>query len=209
MQLKLPTVEQLHFVYEQDMKHSFPEDELRPLWSIEKMWKEGRYRPYCLFDNDEIQGECFLWPGEPGWAILDYLCVSPRARNSGLGAKMLHMIREKEPETVIFGECEAAEDAPDPAIAGRRLEFYARNGLRTAGYDTEMFGAHYKTLYLYREPVSDGQLMRQHRYIYERHFSPEKMEKYIRIPRDPDAQPGPQVSWSECEKGCERGGWDE
>ncbi len=32
-------------------------------------------------------------------------------------------------------------------MAERRLGFYARNGARTAGYDTEMFGVPYKTLY--------------------------------------------------------------
>ena len=200
MQLRLPTLEQLRTVYDQDMKKAFPETELRPLWSIEKMWREGQYRPYCLFDDDDIQGECFLWLGEPGWAILDYLCVSPRVRNGGLGAKMLHMLREKEPDMVIFGEAEAPEHAPEPQMAERRLAFYTRNGVRTAGYETEMFGAHYKTLYLADREVPDADLMRQHRYIYESHFSPSKMAQYVRIPRDPKAAPGPQVSWADCEK---------
>ena len=200
MQLRLPTLDQLRTVYDQDMKKAFPASELRPLWSIEKMWKEGQYRPYCLFDDDDIQGECFLWLGEPGWAILDYLCVSPRVRNGGLGAKMLHMIREKEPEMVIFGEAESPDHAPDPKMAERRLAFYTRNGVQVAGYDTEMFGAHYKTLYLAAGPVKDQDLMRQHRYIYESHFTPSQMAKYVRIPRDPKAAPGPQVSWADCEK---------
>ena len=200
MQLRLPTIEQLRTVYDQDMKRAFPETELRPLWSIEEMWREGQYRPYCLFDDDDIQGECFLWLAEPGWAILDYLCVSARVRNGGLGAKMLHMLREKEPDMVIFGEAEAPEHAPDPAIARRRLDFYARNGLRTAGYDTEAFGAHYKTLYLADGVVPDEDLMRQHRFLYERRLSPKKMAKYIRIPREPGSPLGPQVSWAECEK---------
>lgn len=200
MQLRLPTIEQLRTVYDQDMKRSFPESELRPLWSIEAMWKNGQYCPYCLFDDDDIQGECFLWLGNPGWAILDYLCVSRRIRNGGLGAKMLHMLQEREPDMVIFGECEAPEHAPDPEIAKRRLAFYARNGLRTAGYDTEMFGAHYKTLYMANREVTDEELMQQHRYLYESRFNPSQMAKYIRIPRDPNAAPGPQLSWAECEK---------
>ena len=54
---------------------------------------------------------------------------------------------EKEAGTVIFGESEVPELAPDPAMAKRRLGFYARNGARTAGYDTEAFGVAYKTLY--------------------------------------------------------------
>ena len=55
---------------------------------------------------------------------------------------------------VIFGESEIPCYAPDPAMAERRLGFYARNGARTAGYDTEMFGVPYKTCLLYTSPCS-------------------------------------------------------
>lgn len=197
MELRLPTPEQLRTIYSADLQESFPPEELRPLRSIEEQWEEGYYRPWCLFDGDEIVGECFLWMGEPGWAILDYLCVSPRHRCSGLGALILAKLKEREEDTVIFGECEEPEDAPDKAMAERRLGFYARNGVRTAGYDTEIFGAHYKTLYFANREVSDEELIRQHRYIYQRRFKPENYYKYVRIPRDPNAVPGPQVPWIE------------
>ena len=54
----------------------------------------------------------------------------------------------------------------------------------------------YQTLYLAEHTVSDAELMRQHRYIYQSRFSPEKYARHIRIPRDegcgaalPDAAP--------------------
>ena len=119
MELRIPSPEQLKTVYDSDMKDAFPAAELKPLAAIETMWREGRYRPYCLFDGDDIVGECFLWLGNPGWALLDYLCVSRRARNAGLGAAILAKLRETEPGTVIFGEAEAPEHAPDPTMAQR------------------------------------------------------------------------------------------
>ena len=197
MELRIPTAEQLQTVYDIDMKAAFPAAELKPLSAIRRMWREGRYKPYCLFDGDDIVGECFLWLGHPGWALLDYLCVSPKARNAGLGALILAKLREVEPGTVIFGEAEAPEHAPDPAMAKRRLGFYARNGLRTAGYDSEMFGVHYKTLYWAEEPVDDERLMEEHRFIYRNRFSPAKYARYVRIPRDPAAPPISQVPWDE------------
>ena len=78
-------------------------------------------------------------------------------------------------------------------MARRRLGFYARCGLRTAGYDTEMFGVHYKTLYLAGGPVDDAALMEEHRFVYENTFSADKYHKYVRIPFDPKAAPGPKV----------------
>ena len=197
MEMRIATAEQLQTVYDSDMKAAFPAAELKPLSAIRRMWREGRYKPYCLFDGDDIVGECFLWLGHPGWALLDYLCVSPKARNAGLGALILAKLREVEPSTVIFGEAEAPEHAPDPAMAKRRLGFYARNGLRTAGYDTEVFGVHYKTLYLADRQVAEETLMKEHDFVYRSSFEPGKYAKYVRIPYDPAKAPGEQVAWDQ------------
>lgn len=197
MELRIPTLPQLKTIYHDHLRASFPPAELKPLRAIEEMCRDGCYRPWCLFDGDELVGEGFLWLGRPGWALLDYLCVSPRRRNGGLGALLLEKLRGAEPDTVILGESEAPEDAPDREMALRRLGFYARSGARTAGYDCAMFGVHYKTLYWAEAPVDDEQLMEQHRFIYQNRFSPEKYARYVRIPWRADAAPVPQVPWDE------------
>ena len=197
MELKLPTLEQLRLVYDRDLLEAFPKAELKPLANMEKMWAQGWYKPYCLFDGEDILGEAFLWLGHPGWGLLDYLCVSPRARNGGLGAAILKELARVESDSVIFGECEVPEDAPDPEMARRRLGFYARNGLRTAGYETAMFGVHYKTLYLAREPVDDDALMAEHRFVYRNTFAPDKYDRYVSIPYDPRQGAGEKVEWQQ------------
>lgn len=197
MELKLATPEQVREIYERDLKVSFPPAELKPVKNILEMMEAGCYRPWCLFDGDEIVGECFLWLGRPGWALLDYLCVSPGRRNGGTGAALLEKMRQAEMETVILGESETPRYAPDPELAWRRLGFYARNGARTAGYDTEMFGVPYKTIYWAPEPIPDKTLMEAHRFIYQSRFSPEKYERYVCIPRDEAAEPLPRVEWNE------------
>ena len=197
LKLKLPTLEQLRKVYNTDMKESFPAAELKPLAAIEKMWREGWYKPYCLFDDDALVGVAFLWLGHPGWALLDYLCVTAGWRNDGFGSEILRLLPEMEPDIVIFGEAEAPVHAPDPAMAERRLGFYARNGLRMARYDSEVFGVHYKTLYLADREVNDEELMEEHRFVYRNSFTPEKYEKYVRIPYDPNLAPGEQIAWDQ------------
>jgi GNAT superfamily N-acetyltransferase len=198
MELRLPTPEQLKTAYDQDLRESFPPAELKPLRAIESMWGLGQYRPWCLFDDDCLVGEAFLWLGHPGWALLDYLCVSPGWRNDGFGGEMLRLLPQVEaPGTVIFAESEAPIHAPSPEMAKRRLGFYARNGCRLAGYDTDIFGVHYKTLYLADREVADGELMAEHRFVYENAFSPEKYARYIRIPRDPEAPAKFQSVWDQ------------
>ena len=197
MELRPATPEQLETVYDADLKVSFPAAELKPLRIIQRMLEDGYYRPWCLFDGAEIVGECFLWLGEPGWALLDYLCISPRCRNGGLGALMLEKMLEAEPGVVILGESEMPEYAPDPAMAQRRLGFYARNHARLAGYDTEMFGVPYKTLYWAEGKVDESALMEEHRFVYASTFAPDKFRRYVRIPFDPNGTPGERVSWQQ------------
>ena len=52
MELRIPTHEQLRIAYARDLKAAFPDAELKDLDVIERMWKAGKYRPYCLFDGD-------------------------------------------------------------------------------------------------------------------------------------------------------------
>lgn len=198
MELKLASPEQVAMAYERDLKPSFPPAELKPLANIQAMCREGCYRPWCLFDGEEIAGECFLWLGHPGWALLDYLCVAEDRRNGGMGARMLELLRQAEPEgTVILVESEAPAHAPDRLLAERRLGFYARCGLRTAGYDTDVFGINYRMLYLSAELLPDERLMEENRFIYRNCFPKEKYGRYVRIPRDPEAEPIAQVLWNE------------
>ena len=104
MELRIPTLEQLRTVYDRDLRASFPAAELKPLRNIEEMWAAGRYRPWCLFDGDDIAGEAFLWLGHSGWALLDYLCVAADRRNGGLGSVILEKLREAERGNDLRGE---------------------------------------------------------------------------------------------------------
>ena len=196
MELRIPTSEQLKTVYEQLLSPSFSVTELKPLAVMENLWQDGLYRPWCLWDNGEIVGTCFLWLGRPGWALLDYLCVSPEHRNRGTGALLLSKMLEQERGSIIFGESELPSCAPSPHLAERRLGFYARNGAKFAGYEVAVFGVSFQTIYWAEKPVADFLLMEQHRYIYQSHFSPEKFEKFIRIPRNPSEVLTP-IPWEE------------
>lgn len=195
LELKSPSPEELRIAYERDLSEAFPPQELKPLRNIQSMTRQGRYAPLCLYENGEVIGECFLWRGNAGWALLDYLCVTRSRRNDGLGSRLIASMLERYPDEVIIGESEAPEHAPNPELAARRLEFYRRNGARMAGVDTEIFGVHYKTLYWSATPRGDDEIRREHAALYRTSFTPEKYERYIKIPRDPTAGPPSPIAW--------------
>lgn len=63
MELRLPTLEQLRTVYDADLLKAFPAAELKPLRNMEELWEVDRYRPWCLFDGDEIRGRMLFVAG--------------------------------------------------------------------------------------------------------------------------------------------------
>ncbi|MCI2058297.1 MAG: hypothetical protein LKJ80_03715 [Oscillibacter sp.] len=197
MNLILPTPEQLQTAYERDLIPAFPQAELKPLRVIQTLWDRGDYLPYCLFDGARLAGECFIWKGKPGWALLDYLCVPASQRGRGVGAGMIGRLLDAQPDTVILGEAEAVRHAPDPEMAQRRLNFYRRTGVRFAGFDSEMFGMHYRIFYWAPAPVSDEALRREYEALYRRAFAADTYEKYVHVPWDPERAPGAAVPWDQ------------
>ena len=185
MELRIPSVEQLRTIYDRDLKEAFPTAELKPLRNIEKSWAEGWYKPYCLFDGDNIVGEAFLWLGHPGWALLDYLCVADGCRNSGIGASILQKLREREGDTVIFGESEDPDDAPDHDLAVRRLGFYARCGAVDTGWTEHLFDAWFRVLVLPAEGETlDAETANKELAdCYSRVMGADKWRRYVQLYR--------------------------
>ena len=197
MELRLPTEQQLKEVYQRDMKPSFPASELRPLPVICRLMRKGIYRPWCLFDRENIVGEAFVLGFAPGWALFDYLCVDASRRNDGLGSKMIAMLMEAERGNVVFGEAEIPRYAPDPDMARRRVQFYLRNGARQASYDTAIFGVPYHTLYWSERAVSDADIMAAHQKAYRDRFPPFAYRKFIQIPWDSSMGVPKKIPWEE------------
>lgn len=188
MELRLPTQAQLRLAYQRDLRGAFPPDEMRSLTTLRRLWDKGCYRPYCLFDGEDLIGQAFLLFGQPGWAMLDYLCVTAPRRGQGLGPVILRLLLETEPPgTVIFGEAESPDFAPDPALARRRLHhFYFQNGWRDGGYDSEAYSVRYRVIYLSDREVDRSSLLEAHRQVSRRIWTPRQLRRCVRVPWDPN-----------------------
>ena len=185
LEMRLPTEAQLKKAYKRDLKPSFPAAELKPLREMLAEMKRDEYRPWCLFDGDEIVGEAFVWTHVPCFALFDYLCVSQERRNGGLGSTLIQKLVESERGNVLFGEAEIPEYAPDPALAERRLAFYKRNGARQAGYDTCVFSVPYRTLFWADRPVDDAEMAAAHAACYRNSLPRPVYDRFVTIPWEP------------------------
>lgn len=201
MILRALTPEELRRAYETDLKEAFPPSELKPLRAMEDMRARGVYDPLGLFDGTgEAMGYILLWKHPDGsYILIDYLCVPSGRRNGGIGGKLLREAVGYYPrDTVFIGESEAPTGNPDAdGLILRRLGFYARNGAKTLGYDTALFGVHFKTI-CWADPMPDEkEILQKHQEIYLRQFSPERYDRYIQIPLPPGARPKPASDWIE------------
>ena len=198
MTLRDLTLQELHHLHRHELREAFPPEELKPFAAMKKLYRAGVYHPVGAWEGETLVGYALLWEApQRKYVLIDDLGVTAARRNGGLGSVILEKLREAERGNVIFGESEIPCYAPDPAMAERRLGFYARNGARTAGYDTEMFGVPYKTLYWAEGKVDESALMEEHRFVYASTFAPDKFRRYVRIPFDPNGTPGERVSWQQ------------
>lgn len=174
-------------LYEEEMKSTFPPEELKPLSSMEDMRARGCYQPLGMFDGSGVlEGYALMWTGEAEeYPLIDYLGVPAAQRGRGTGTRMLALVGEHFAHAKgILAEAEA-EESGNPAgkeLRRRRLGFYARCGFVTLPYECALFGVHYKVLMLPHGPVDADAALKEHQALYRMQFRPERLEQYIQLP---------------------------
>ena len=202
MELRRLNPEELKLAYETDLSEAFPPAELKPLHAMTGMMARGVYEALALYEGEEGPlGYVLLWKHTDGrFLLIDYLCVPASRRNAGIGAKLLHTLFDAyPPETVFIGESEAPVGDPkrDEMIL-RRLAFYRRNGAASIGYDTALFGVHFKTIAWSKGALpGEETILQKHREIYMERFAGSKHERMIQVPLAPGEEPMPVTDWVE------------
>ena len=135
-------------VYQEHMLRDFPEDELKPFASIRQMLRSGIYEPLAVWD-DTGHMVAYAWQAVlPGCknALIDYYAVLPGLRGGGVGSSVLAALAAYYAPRIgtLIIECEHPSEAPDPAIARRRIGFYLRAGARATAMESRVFGVKYQ-----------------------------------------------------------------
>lgn len=195
MELRLIDRAELAALYESDLARDFPPEELKPLAAMETLLARGRYDPLVMEDGGKRLGYAMVWTHrEKGKALLDYLGVSPAARNGGVGAEILTHLARRYPH--LCGEAEAPGGASpaEEELRRRRIGFYRRNGFRLLNYECALFGVHFNCLYRGAEE-DDGAVCAWHRQIYADYFTPAGMEAFIQLPLGEGEAVRPVMEW--------------
>lgn len=186
MTWRLLTLDEQAQIYEQQMRRDFPKAELKELATILDTSARGDGHVWGVFDGEALAAYLLMVRPE-GCAVsqLDYFAVLPAWRAAGLGAQLLAELprREGDAQAIVI-EAECPEYAPDPAMARRRLGFYARCGAQDTGWTEHLFDAWFRILVLPCPGcanVAPDEAVRQLAGCYRRSLSEEKWDRYVRF----------------------------
>ncbi|EFY08448.1 GNAT family N-acetyltransferase [Erysipelothrix rhusiopathiae] len=139
-------------IYNNFMINDFPDDELRSLHSIKRMFRDGRYSVLVMVEDDVLLAYANFITDEDGRvALLDYYAVTQARRGQGIGTLFLQKIRETLDVDGLLIESERpdkAETEEDRITRTKRIGFYEQNDSIITEYTWEAYGVIYNLLYL-------------------------------------------------------------
>ena len=193
--IKILTGEEILDIYTTHSIRHFPEDERKPVSSIQRMTAEGIYTGYGLYSHIEsgaLLGYAFFTVlPDHGGCLLDYFAVMEDYRSHGIGSLFLQYIKSSFRD--IPGFLIESEDPSEYSVRCKRLDFYERNGAVFTGIRASVFGVPYRLLFFpirnteklssetLPEPVSPETVYSNFCSIYRRMVSPEAYQTQIRI----------------------------
>ena len=169
MELKILSNELLLLWYEKFLKEDFVSDEIKPIENILTLIKNGRYEVYGVFQDDEMIAYASFWKKENiNLVLLDYLGVSKKYRNQGIGSKILALIKEMlgNMPYVVEAEIPTGSSLEEYKIRKRRIEFYERNGCKKV-YLMATCGMKWQTLVNSKNEIDQKELAKLHKELYE------------------------------------------
>lgn len=154
--MKKLTLEQTKEVYDAYIHEHFPPEEVKPFHAIERMYADGGYEAYGMYDNDTFIGYAFLCRcPDSKVVLLDYLAVLQEYRCKGYGHQMLSELRTGLCDfSYLMIETEVDEFAADETereIRKRRDHFYTDNGVIRTDIIGCVYDADYRIWYM---PIS-------------------------------------------------------
>jgi len=178
---------EIRYWYHCELSEAFLPEERKPLADILALHQAGRYELLGLFQEEALLGYATIWqqPGGAGLVLLDYLGVTARLRNRGLGGELCALLsRRYGPQGLILESEAPLPGAPEEenALRRRRIAFYARSGFVPV-YEMATCGLRWQAMLWGRAPDCLEDVMAAHRALY----GPGRTD--VKIPLGPDEVP--------------------
>lgn len=185
------TLEQVSVIYNKWIHLHFPQEEIKPLKNIQRMWEQGAYRALGMYeqtgDTQILIGYAFYaMAPDCNMLLLDYLAIVEAYQGQGMGSIFLREMRERlqkfdgiliETEDVAF-----ACDEEEVLTRQKRDAFYERNGVLCTAIRSQIYSVRFAIWNLpVSEPVTDAVCKKNLEDIYRIMVPGEKYEKFVKI----------------------------
>ncbi len=186
-ELRVLTSSQIKCLYETELIPTFPASELMPIETMMHLNDQGLYDMEGFFVGDTLLGYAMLCvDGARDYALIDYLGVLTGLRNSGMGTKLIKLVkRHYSGYRGVLAEVEApaGHSTAEDTVIMRRLGFYKRAGFVRLPYDMSLFGVRYRTLvYPAGGAIPASRVLAAHQRLYQGQFSQRCYERYVQLP---------------------------
>lgn len=184
MEFRPMTAEERARWYVGDFAEAFAQNERKPLPDIENLITQGRYELLGLFGREGLLGYAALWTQKDiPLVLLDYLGVTARRRNGGLGTEMLRLLKARHRLIVTEAELPLPGDSDEAnAMRLRRIAFYERNDF-VPSYEMATCGLRWQALLNDTKSYALPDVMFWHKALY----GPGRTD--VRIPIAPEEIP--------------------
>ncbi len=149
--------EEIIAVYRDYAPAHFPDNERKPLSTVEALYDRNAYLGLGLFHQNTIAGYAFFLTSPAlDTALLDYYAMLEDYRSLGLGSFFLQGMRDFFSDKAgIFIETEdpaCAENEEEALLRNRRNAFYYKNGAHPTDLACTLFGVPFQIQFLPTQP---------------------------------------------------------
>lgn len=172
MELRELSKKKIEDIYNSYMQQDFPADEMKPFAVIDRLYDNGCYFGYGLYEEDILRAYAlFVKSPEGSVKVLDYLAVVSDKRGSGYGGKCLAFIKELlNQDAGIILEVEdpgKTENPKEIEIRERRIRFYTNNNVIMSKVKATAAGVDYRIMYMpCSRMLSDEEIMEELDKVY-------------------------------------------
>lgn len=148
MDIRLQTEKEMEYNFYENMIDDFPENELKSLDNLKKLYQSGNYICYGLYDGKSCMAYAYFLTNPSGrMKLLDYLAVNKKCRGKGIGKEFLEAVLKWEGgQTYVIIEVEdpaKAESDEERELRNGRIAFYEKCGMYMTSVYTEAFHVPY------------------------------------------------------------------